>query len=102
MTNPYHVLGVPETADDETIKKAYLRKVREFPPERAAERFQAVRAAFEAVQSRRDRVRYRLFHIEPPTPAELLDIAPRAAGPARPDLPLLQRVLARTLTGGAG
>lgn len=102
MTNPFDVLGVPETADDGEIKKAYLRKVREFPPERAAERFQAVRAAFEAVQSRRDRLCYRLFHLEPPTPAELLDIAPRPAGPGRPDLRLLQQALARTLTGRSG
>lgn len=32
MPNPFTVLGVIETADDDTIKKAYLQQVREHPP----------------------------------------------------------------------
>jgi hypothetical protein len=36
MPNPFAVLGVAETADDDAIKKAYLQQVREHPPERNA------------------------------------------------------------------
>ena len=102
MTNPFQVLGVPETADDAEIKKAYLRKVREFPPDRAPQQFQVVREAFEAVQTRRDRLRYRLFHTELPTPAMLLEPSSQDAGSRRPGLELLQRTLDRTLADETG
>lgn len=97
MTDPYQVLDVPETADDAAVKKAYLRKVREFPPERSPERFQAVRRAFETIATRRDRLRHRLFEAEPPEPAELLAPEGEQDRPHRPPLALLKRVLARTL-----
>lgn len=98
MTNPFQVLGVPETAGDGEIKKAYLSKVREFPPDRAPQRFQAVRHAFEAIGTHRDRLRYRLFHAEPPELSELLD-TPSQKEARRPSLEQLQRALAATLTG---
>ena len=49
MTDPYHVLGVAETADDSSIRAAYLAAVRACPPERDRQRFEQVRAAFEAI-----------------------------------------------------
>lgn len=61
MATPYDILGIDEQATDEEIKKAYLRKVREFPPEQAAEAFQTVRQAYESVMTKKDRVRYALF-----------------------------------------
>ena len=42
MPSPFAVLGVAETADDAAVKKAYLQQVREHPPERDSERFQAI------------------------------------------------------------
>ena len=98
MTNPFQVLGVPETADDWAIKKAYLRQVRQYAPERAPERFQAIRSAFEAIQTRRDRLRYQLFHAGPPSAAELLEGLASDARAGRPTMELLQRALAQTLT----
>lgn len=97
MNDPYQVLDVPENADDAAIKKAYLRKVREFPPERAPERFQAIRRAFETIATRRDRLRHRLFEAEPPEPAELLAPEGTQGRPRRPELALLKRVLVRSL-----
>lgn len=102
MTNPFQVLGVPETADDAEIKKAYLRKVRQFPPDRAPQRFQIVREAFEAVQTRRDRLRYRLFQTELPTPTMLLEPSVQGDRSRRPALELVQRILDRTLANEAG
>jgi len=61
MTDPYHVLGVADDADDETIRRRYLELVREFPPERHPERFASVRAAYERLKDLDARVRHRLF-----------------------------------------
>jgi curved DNA-binding protein CbpA len=61
MTDPYSVLGVPDDADDETIRRRYLELVREFPPERHPEKFAAVRAAYERLKDLDARVRHRLF-----------------------------------------
>lgn len=66
MLNPFAVLGVAETADDDAIKKAYLSQVRDYPPERDPDRFQAIRAAFDAIKTRPDRLRYRLFGQDTP------------------------------------
>ena len=55
MTDPRQVLGVPLNAGEEEIRSAYLRKVKEFPPERCPEEFEAVRDAFETLSDARKR-----------------------------------------------
>lgn len=82
MSNPFTILGVAETADDDAIKKAYLRQVREHPPERDPERFQAIRAAFELIKTRPDRLRHRLFGQDTPDLAGLVAAALQS-GPRR-------------------
>lgn len=84
MPNPFAVLGVAETADDDAIKKAYLQRVREHPPERDSERFQAIRAAYDAIKTRRDRLHHRLFGQEIPDLAGLVAPALRAGSRRRP------------------
>jgi curved DNA-binding protein CbpA len=61
MDDPYATLGLPPGSDDETIRRRYLELVRQFPPEHHPERFAAVRAAYEKLQSLDTRLRYRLF-----------------------------------------
>jgi curved DNA-binding protein CbpA len=61
MTDPFETLGLASDADDGAIRRRYLELVRQFPPEQAAERFAAVRAAYEALRDRDARLRYRLF-----------------------------------------
>lgn len=73
MNTPFNILGVNEDATDEAIKKAYLQKVRQYPPERAPEQFQNIRAAFEAIQTRHQRLKYHLFHQESPHIGALLE-----------------------------
>jgi curved DNA-binding protein CbpA len=63
MTDPYDTLGLPVDADDDVIRRRYLELVRQFPPERAAERFAAVRAAYERLRDRDTRLKHRLFEI---------------------------------------
>jgi curved DNA-binding protein CbpA len=72
MNNPYLILRVPPEAGDAEIRRAYLDGVREFPPEREPERFQAIARAYELIRDEPARLRYYLFHREPPgaTPGE--------------------------------
>ncbi|MCB1826217.1 MAG: DnaJ domain-containing protein [Candidatus Competibacteraceae bacterium] len=99
MPNPFTVLGVVETADDDTIKKAYLQQVREHPPERDAERFQTIRAAYEAIRTRRDRLSHRLFQQETPDLPGLVASALQAGPRRRPSEQQLLQVLRGRLTG---
>ena len=75
MKTPFDILDVADDADDATIKKAYLRKVRQYTPERAPEQFQEVRAAFETIQTHKKRLKYQLFHHESPSLDALLERA---------------------------
>ncbi|MDQ5910330.1 MAG: hypothetical protein QG599_2426 [Pseudomonadota bacterium] len=99
MPNPFALLDVAETADDEAVKKAYLAQVREHPPERNPERFQAIRAAYETIKTRRDRLRYRLFHQETPDSGELIATALQPGPPRRLTEPQIRQWLLHRLTG---
>jgi len=61
MDDPFTVLGVGEDAGDEQIKQLYLALVRAFPPDREPERFQAYRAAYEALRDQRKRLEAKLL-----------------------------------------
>jgi curved DNA-binding protein CbpA len=61
MTDPHVVLGLPPDASDEAIRKRYLELVRQFSPEHHAEKFAAIRSAYESLKDRNTRLRYRLF-----------------------------------------
>ncbi len=100
-TDPFRVLDIPQDASDEDIKKAYLRKVREFPPERASEQFQEVRAAYELIGSHRARIRHQLFHHAEPSTEQILGALLQAGGtPRRPSAELLKKALAGPAAGG--
>ena len=49
MSNPYHLLDIDRDADDAAVRAAYLRAVQLCPPDRDAERFAALRRAFDAL-----------------------------------------------------
>ena len=61
MNDPFTILGVGEDAGDDQIKQRYLALVRAFPPDREPERFQAYRAAYEALRDRRKRLEAKLL-----------------------------------------
>ena len=94
MQTPYEILAVAEDADDEAVKKAYLNKVREYPPERHAEAFQRVRRAFEQIQSDTQRRKHRLFHHAKPDFDRLLRQSLKPGAAQRPDADLLAGALA--------
>ena len=94
MRDPFECLGVPEEADDATVKRGYLQKVRQFPPEQHPAQFQEIRAAFEAICGERERLAYRLFQAHQP------DLAPwilRENNQHRPDKNMILTFLATTL-----
>ena len=59
--DPYEVLGVPPSAGEAEIRQQYLNLVRQFPPDRAPERFTAIRAAYEALRDPVVRLSRQLF-----------------------------------------
>ena len=64
MTDPYKILGVPPTATDDEVKKAYLALARKYHPDKytntdladlASEKMKEVNAAYEEIQNIRQR-----------------------------------------------
>lgn len=95
MTDPYRLLGVPETADDDTIRAAYLAAIRACPPERDRLRFEQVRAAFEAISSEPRRHAHALFDTQTPTVQDVLEALNADWRPGHPSEAALLRVLGR-------
>jgi curved DNA-binding protein CbpA len=85
VTDPREVLGVPPNAGEEEIRAAYLRKVKEHPPDQSPEEFEKIRNAFETLRDPRRRTLAMLHASDPDAPlASVLDgHAPRRlfAGP---------------------
>lgn len=80
--SPHAVLGIEPGASDAEIRAAYLRKVRECPPDRRGDEFERVRDAYDALRDPRRRAA-RLLETEPIPPlVSFLDENPlRFVGP---------------------
>jgi len=93
MRDPYLILGIGQDADDAAVERAYVEAVKRCPPERDAERFNAIRQAHEQLRTRRDRLGHALFDQTPPDPADILDRAAPVGPPARPERALIEALL---------
>lgn len=83
--DPIDVLVVAPNASEEEIRAAYLRKVQEYPPDKAPDEFEMVRNAYEILRDPRKRTLAMLHASDPNAPlTSILDgRAPRRlfAGP---------------------
>jgi len=72
--NPYLVLDVPDDADDEAIRAAYLVQLRRHPPDTDPEGFGRVQAAYQAIRDIEARCRWWFFERgeSPDSPVALL------------------------------
>jgi DnaJ-domain-containing protein 1 len=88
------VLGIPDGASEEEIRAAYLRKVKEHPPDRSPEEFEKIRDAYETLREPRRRMRNMMLAAHPDDPlVSLIDERPvqrRFTGPG-PWLEVLKR-----------
>ena len=79
------MLGIAPSATEEEIRAAYLRKVKEHPPDRSPEEFEKIRNAFEILRDPRTRTLAAMHASDPDAPlTSILDgRAPqrRFAGP---------------------
>jgi DnaJ domain len=82
MRDPFTVLGVADDAGDAEIRRRYLTLLRQFPPDRAPERFQEFRAAYEALSDERKRLETKLLHTNAAALTRLSMKALRAASTA--------------------
>jgi curved DNA-binding protein CbpA len=96
MSDPYLILGVPMGADDAAVHAAYLAGLKRWPPDRDPQRFAALRTAYEALRTRRDRLAHGLFDADPPTLYEVLDKLAPVGEPRRPDAALFATLLKGT------
>jgi curved DNA-binding protein CbpA len=63
MSDPHVQLGLPPDADEAQIRRRYLELVREYPPDRAPERFAEIRAAYDALRDPASRLEAKIFEI---------------------------------------
>jgi len=70
--DPGEILGVSLDADDAEIRAAYLRKVKQFPPDRCGEQFEKIRDAYETLRDPRRRTHLMLLSADPQAPLTAL------------------------------
>ncbi len=61
MKTPYQILNITTNADDTEIKQAYLRKIKDNPPDREQEQFQLIHNAYQSIKDMKSRISYDLF-----------------------------------------
>lgn len=94
MLDPYVLLDVAESADDQAVTRAYLAKVKQYPPEKSPEMFQQIRTAYESIRSPRDRIKQRVFAIEGLDTSVLVQALLKPGALQRPSQETLQAALA--------
>jgi curved DNA-binding protein CbpA len=81
MRDPFTVLCVGEDAGDVEVRHRYLALVRDFPPDRAPDRFREYRAAYEALSDERKRLEMKLLRTNAAALSRLSMAALRSASP---------------------
>ncbi len=72
IEDPWAVLGIAEGASPDEIRRAYLQRVKEHPPERDAEAFERIRDAYGMLREPHRRISRQLLRIDPNQPLTAL------------------------------
>ncbi|MCP5004861.1 MAG: DnaJ domain-containing protein [Planctomycetes bacterium] len=64
--NPYEILGITPSSDDKAIRNAYLKLVKEYPPDRDPERFRKVAEAYDTLKDETKRLLHYLTNKDIP------------------------------------
>ncbi len=75
MKTPYQILDVAVESNDVEIKQAYLRQIKENPPDRDQHVFQLIHNAYTLIKDKNSRVKHALFTLPTANFEELIDQA---------------------------
>ena len=75
MKTPYEILDVAVEASDVEIKQAYLRQVKNNPPDHEQEQFQLIHKAYTSIKDNKNRLSYALFTLPTANFNKLMDSA---------------------------
>ena len=64
-SDPWAVLALPVGAGDDDLRAAYLRKIKQFPPDRAPEQFERVRDAYDVLRDSQRRGKLIILAADP-------------------------------------
>ena len=64
-SDPWAVLDLPVGSGDGELRAAYLRKIRQFPPDRAPEQFERIRDAYDVLRDPRRRSELIIMSADP-------------------------------------
>jgi DnaJ-class molecular chaperone len=64
MSDPYETLGLARGVTEADVRRRYLDLVREFPPDRAPQRFTEIHQAYEKLRDPVVRMESKLFDME--------------------------------------
>lgn len=74
----YAALGLSEDAAEDEIRAAYVRALKQFPPDKAPEQFERIRDAYECLRNPKARIAHMLRAVHPNAPLTgLLDESER-------------------------
>ena len=65
MHNPYEILNLKLDCDDVAVRRAYLDKIKEFPPEQFPEQFRLISEAYELIKDKNRRVKFSFLDKDP-------------------------------------
>lgn len=99
LKDPYTILELDrQKISDEDVRKAYLNAIRFCPPEKDADAFQRVQAAYDSIKTHRQRIAYDLIDYQFPSAEDIIAQAARHSTEpqGRPSLASIQALLRYT------
>ena len=96
MYDPYEILNLNPNCDDAQVRRAYLDKIKEFPPEQFPEQFRIISEAYELVKEQKNRLEFSFLDKDPGAESPIDTLRqPQILKALRqpPSLPIMQEYL---------